>query len=60
MYCESGISPVHKAFQYGHDNIVQLLLNNSADINVCNKSGISQVSNCHVYLIPLLMQHVAK
>lgn len=36
--CNTGISPVHIACQYGHESIVQLLLSNSADIDLFNES----------------------
>lgn len=41
--CNTGISHVHIACQYGHESHVQLLLSNSADIDLYNDSGKSHV-----------------
>lgn len=38
---ENGVSPLHIACQNNNKSIVQLLLNNGADINLCTKAGLS-------------------
>lgn len=41
LLCNSGITPFYTACENGHDNIAQLLINNSADVNLCESDGES-------------------
>ncbi|XP_062579496.1 uncharacterized protein LOC134241474 [Saccostrea cucullata] len=52
--------PLHAASHNGYDSIVQLLLNNDAEINLCNKNGTSPLfvacQNKHDSTVQLLLK----
>lgn len=54
--CNTGISPVHIACQYGHESIGQLLLSNSANIDSFNESGKSPVHIARQYRHDIIVQ----
>lgn len=57
-------SPLYMACKYGHDIIVQFLLNYKADINRCTKKGASPLfiacKNGHHSTVKLLLENGAK
>nr|XP_034319162.1 ankyrin repeat and KH domain-containing protein mask-like [Crassostrea gigas] len=57
------ISPLFIASEQGHDSIVQLLLENGADINLCTKDGVSPLyiacQNGYESTVQLLLKYGA-
>lgn len=60
---DDGASPLYIACQYGHNSTVQLLLNNGADINLCNIYGLTHLciarQKGHDNNVQLLLKNIA-
>jgi ankyrin repeat protein len=58
-----GETPLHKAACWGHDAILQLLLNHGASVNAVNKEGDTPLHDAaregHVDILQLLLNHGA-